>query len=297
MITNFPIALRARNRPAFLDVTLRSLKASNLPDNKNMIVIDDCSDDKHAIVHLATSDPIILPKPIEWPVGPSWDSCLGKIKNIRGIHGIRGEIEIVQPEKKKGDLGGIFWIINYMMNRYKNSDAIIVFEADCVVRPDWYEAIERSYLACKDLKGPNGNSLGLLTCYDRSGSFSKKSAKYENPSWAWKSVAPKPGGLWGCGGGIGGVMYLVTRGLYEASISAMKDTYNPEKRSGDTALQAQCGVHKFNIAVTAPSYCQHIGYQSVCWPSKGWRYTKNFYGFGFEKFDAQGYAYSDKWII
>lgn len=296
-MTVFPIVLRSRNRPVFLDVTYRSIKASWLPEGCPVIVIDDCSEQDITKKYLFTNDEIVLPNPCIWPSYPSWISNVGKIKNVKGLQGIKGEVEVIQPEQKKGDLGGIFWIVNYMMDRFKDSEGIIVYEADCVVRSEWYRMVEKAYHECKVGKGPNGNALGLLTCYNRSGTFGKNSHKYEKPGWVWRSVSRKYGGNWDCGAGIGGVMYLVTRKFYEASISAMKFQYNPEKKSGDTAIQAQCGIHNFNIVTTSPSYCQHIGFESICWPTKGWRYTKCFNNFCFEKFDSDGYAYSEKWII
>ncbi len=299
MTTNFPIVLRSRNRAAFLDVTIRSILASNLPENKNLLVIDDCSDVEIAKKHLFTNDEIILAEPIVWPVCPQWDNLVGKIKTVKGIHGIKDQLEVVQPTTKKGDLGGIFWLIDYMMTRFKNSEAIIVFEADCVVRRDWYEMIDKTYLRIKNEKGPNGNSLGLLTCYNRSAAFGKHNPRYDNATYAWNSVSLIPGGKgnWNCARGIGGVNYLVTRSFYESCKDIMKGSFNPGKKSGDTALQAQCGINKFNIASTSPSFCQHIGFKSLSWPEKGWRYSRNFSSFCFEKFDSNGFAYSDTWIV
>jgi hypothetical protein len=295
-VTKFPIALRSFNRPVFLDTTYRSLKSSDIPEGVPLIVIDDCSENFIAKKHIFTNSEIVLEQVFKWPTYPGWLSGVGKIKPLKGLHGIKDEVEVVQPSERKGDLGGIFWIIDYMMSRFKDSECIIVFEADCVVRKDWYEVIEKSYHECKHSIGPNGDRLGLLTCYNRSATFGK-SHKYELPGWRWGSVTEKISGNWNCGSGIGGVMYLVTRQLYEASISAMKASYKQTGRSGDTAIQAQCGIHKLNIASTSPSYCQHIGFESICWPNKGWRHSRCFKDFCFEKFDEDGWAYSDKWII
>jgi glycosyltransferase involved in cell wall biosynthesis len=285
-----PICLRTRNRPVYLDCTLKSLWASDLPEDVQLCVMDDCSDDALTRQYLFTNDEIVLPQPHIWPNSLEWQTCVGALFPVKKLKGIQERVEVVQPTTRKGVRGGIFYCIDYMFSRHIDHDEIIVIEADSLFHKDWYAITMDAYFACRNLAGPNGSSLGLLSCYDRKGSDVHRNG------WGWRSVKPLSGGRWGCGNGIGGVMYLVTRSFYNAAHKAMKATYDPSQRSGDTMLQAQCGIHKYNIAVTVPTMCQHIGVESLAWPEKGWRHATNFRRpFAFESFD-HGIAFSGDWL-
>jgi len=275
-----------------LDATLKSITQTTLPENYNLVVIDDCSDDPLAKQYLLTDGTIMLPKLHEWRIDGKFVNASGKFRNLKGLKGIKSRFEIIQPESKKGVRGGIFWCIDAMMKRFKDSPAVIIIEADSVFHKDWYIATELAYGKCKKAHGPNGESIGLLSCYDRKGKGQP------GMDWGWRSVKKLHSGHWGCANGIGGVMYLVTRNFYQAAITEMQKKQNPGLRSGDTMLQACCGTHEFTIAVTKPSFCQHIGYMSEAWPEKGYRYARNFRKpFVFEKFDKEGRAYSEDWIV
>ena len=209
---------------------------------------------------------------------------------------------MVQPDTRKGVRGGIFWCINYMMNRFPDAEAIIIIEADSVFNDEWYTAVVSAYEKCKIGQGPNGTSLGLLTCYDRKGKFRYNKDGSIKPEsldmgWCWRGVTKKREGLWSCAGGIGGVMYLVTRDFYDMAGENMKREHNPGARSGDTYLQAMCGEAGRTIATTIPSFCQHIGTWSLAWPMKGWRHAQNFKKpFAFEQHDEDGAAFSEDWL-
>ena len=291
---NIPIALRSRNRTPLLDVTLRSVLSTKLPEGFELLILDDCSPDPITQQYLFTDDTIVLPEPFTWLTGPPWYSYMGKIQDIPQIQGIKSVVEVVQPESRKGVRGGIFWCVDYMMTRYPDAPAVIVTEADAVFHEDWYDALINGYEVLKEKPGPNGDTLGILTCYDRKGKCGKNQTGY---GAFHRSVSRKgKTNIWSCACGIGGVNYLLTRSFYEAAIGSFKATYNPGQRSGDTTLQGVCGAAKFNIGVTAPSFCQHIGAESLAWPGKGWRYTKNFRKpFAFEAFDDEGWAYSQTW--
>ncbi|HDL84729.1 MAG TPA: hypothetical protein ENH11_00070 [Candidatus Acetothermia bacterium] len=268
----FPVAIRTRNRPAYLDVTLRSLMATKLPPACDIVVLDDCSDDETSKLQLTTSGLIELPEPCVWPVSPRWAGRVGNLKNVTHVQGLRDLVEIMQPETKKGVRGGIFWCIATMMEKYPAAEAVAVIEGDVVFNADWYDAVNYAYDLCKDAPGPNGNMLGLLTAYDRKpGKPTPTGFK-----WRWCSVRRRGNGNWHCGGGIGGVMYLVTRRFYDAAVVSFQAKYNPNKRSGDTYLQGVCGAAKFSIASTGPAFIQHIGVASSAWPNKGWRHATKF---------------------
>lgn len=289
----FPIIVRSRNRPVYLDVTLKSLTASNIPDGVDLVVMDDCSDDEVAKRYVETDEIIELPDPCNWlgPDNKKWKGNVGNIVPVKQLVGIKSRYEIVQPEKRKGVKGGVFWAINYMFEHYPDAQAINCIEGDAVFNADWYEATVKGWRDKRDVKGPNGDHLGLLSCYDRK----QKNRKGKMRS-VWRSLRKLSSGRWNCGNGIGGVHYLVTREFWEKCEKGFHKEYPPGARAGDTMIQGMCANSDFSIACTAPSYCQHIGIESTAWPAKGWRYTKGFKKpFAFEARDENDVAYSEDW--
>jgi glycosyltransferase involved in cell wall biosynthesis len=288
----FPIAVRTRNRPVYCDVTLKSLAATKLPDGLAPIVIDDCSDNEIARAYVDTDGVIELPEIHTWPDAPKWIRHVGQIAPVKNLKGIKGRYEQMNPRKRKGVRGCLFWGIDNLFQRFPDSEGVIMIEGDCVFHEDWYLATVKGWTEHRNDKGPNGEGIGLLSCYDR---------KSKNPKgdmgFAWRSLRILSSGRWNCGNGIGGVMYLVTRPFYELVIKAMQKSYPPGSRGGDTMIQGYCANSKKSIAVTSPSYCQHIGIESTAWPQKGWRYTSGFKKpFAFEAFDDEGVAYSPDWM-
>ena len=263
----FPIIIRNFNRYEYLDITLKSLLGSDLPNDVKIIIYDDCSTDTLTNKYLTTND--VLESRFENPEWKKWEQFTGNIP-ITPVVGIRDKFEIVKPDTKKGVRGAIFWLINYVMNRF-NVEAVHIVEADVVFNKDWYVVAEDGYNKCKSQKGPNGDYIGLFSAYDRK--CRKISANY---GWGWRSVKKLSNGNYGCSNGIGGCHYIVSREFYNRARKSFEAKYNPGLRSGDTTLQACCARASCNIAVTSPSMIQHIGFLSVAWPEKGWRHTRGF---------------------
>jgi len=291
-MATIPIALRTRNRPVFLDTTLKSLWYTNLPNDAEMLVLDDCSDDPLTVRYLRTTDTIELPEPFKWRTDPKFVNNAAAFKTVNRLHGIANRIEVVQPDTRRGVRHGVFWCIRYMMNRFRDAPAIILIEADSIFHAEWYTRLLEVFELVRDQKGPNGDCLGLLTCYDRMG------RTLQGPPFMWRRVTKLANGNWGCAKAIGGVLYLVDRKFYMRAFDEFERQQrgNPGKVSGDTMLQGCAGTYKCNLATTYPSYCQHIGYHSLAWPTKGWRYTRNFKRpVVFENRTKDGTLFSDEW--
>lgn len=267
-----PIGIRTRNRPAYLDVTLRSLLATSLPPGVPIVVLDDCSDDEISKAQLFSPSLIELPEPCRWPDCEEWEAYVGDLPDVTHVQGLRHRIRTWQPPAQRGVLGGIFWCIEEMMNFYATAPAVIVIEGDVVFHADWYRAVVRAYEHGVCAQGPNGLGLGLLSAYNRKPG---KPGDPESPL-EWCALHRKENGNWNCSSGLGGVMYLVGRRLYESARPDFRAQYNPQARSGDTALQAVCARAGMSIAATPVSYIQHIGVESSAWPAKGWRYARRF---------------------
>ena len=293
-LEKFPIIVRSRNRPVYLDVTLKSLTASNIPDGVDLVVMDDCSDDDIAVRYVDTDDIIKLPEQCVW-LGPDhgpWKAYVGGIMPVSQLVGIKSRYNIIKPETRMGVRGGVFWSINYMFENYPDAECINCIEGDAVFNADWYEATIKGWRTKRSDKGPNGTKLGIISCYDR-----KAKSPNAPMNSIWRSLRKLSSGRWNCGNGIGGVHYLITREFWEHSKKSFHVKYNAAARAGDTMLQGMCANAQFSIACTSPSYCQHIGIESTAWPAKGWRYTKGFKKpFAFEVQNPDAPAFSWDWL-
>jgi hypothetical protein len=270
---DIPIGIRSFNRPLYTDVTLRSVIPTT--PHENIVILDDCSNLDVTKKYLFTDEKI--PKSMfdcdfdEIQDDNNWKNQLGELRTPDYITGISGKIKVVQPESKKGDLGGVYWCIDRLFKDNLEANGVILIEADMVFNATWYEETAECVEKCRNEKGPNGDTLGIFSCYNRKGNSKTR-------GWEWRCVEKcEVTGNWRCGDGLGGVMFYVTREFYESAIDDFKKSY-PMKRSGDTALQGTCANHGFSIASTAYSCCQHIGYTSVTWGASrtGWRRCKNF---------------------
>jgi len=275
MPSKYPIGIRARNRVGYLDITLRSLMATNLPKDQDIVVLDDCSDDEDTQKYLFTSDEITLENPVVFKQDQEWKKFVGDLPGVSKVVGIKDKFPVVQPETKKGVRGGVFWCVDKMMEMFPEANAVIIIEADVVFHRDWYTESVKAYLRMRNTKGPMGESLGILSAYNRKPGAVKDG---ETINCGWRTLSRKPGNptKWNCGNGLGGVMLLVTRPFYSKAIDGFKVEHKPELRSGDTAIQALCAMNEFNIANISPSLIQHIGIDSTAWPDKGWRLAKRF---------------------
>ena len=77
-----PIGILTRNRAKFLDVTLRSLSATLLPDDQALQVFDDHSDDTLTCNYLAGSGVWDLRR--EWPNNAAW--------RMAGLHRVVSQV-------------------------------------------------------------------------------------------------------------------------------------------------------------------------------------------------------------
>jgi hypothetical protein len=272
---SIPIGLRTWNRPGYLDVTLRSLLATELPENPEIVIMDDCSDMRDAVLQLYTSEQISLREPCIWPKHRrDWQACVGALRSVWSVRGLSGRFNVFRPVFKKGDLGGVMWCVDTLMKHYTEAQQIILVEADVVFHKDWYKAVLKTLYESSREEGPNGDRVGVVSAYNRCPG--KLESVKGTMGWHWRPVHKREDGHWNCSNGIGGVMYLIKREFYEKAVDDFQKEYHISKKSGDTAIQGLCADCGFSIAATMPSFIQHIGVESSSWPERGWRYARMF---------------------
>lgn len=258
-----PIAVRSRNRPRYLDITLRSLFASAII-TKNVIIADDRSDIKIMDDYFYTDKNIKFDKSIVWPEEKSWRKRIGniyKLENLNSIIGLNSKIPIIIPEKRKGVRGHIFWLIDRLMTDYPNAEYVVVVEDDIIFNYHWYTNLIKCYHKYKNEEGPyKSYQMGLLTTYDRIGGANK------GKEIVWRGKFYNKKGKFIKFRNISGCVILCTRKYYEAAKEHFKATYHPRETSGDVHIQNIAREYRFNIAATYPSYAQHIGVKGIARP-------------------------------
>ena len=148
-----PIGVVTRNRAAMLDVTLRSLLASRLPDKLVIDVLDDASDESSTRGYLRGDWNLRLngARKIrrqaarfrrQWQIDPRWWR-VGRVDGIRTVAGVFNS-------------GGIFniWPISYpsvgvvnascravqnMFLHHPNAPGVILLQDDVVFTENWYQ--------------------------------------------------------------------------------------------------------------------------------------------------------------
>ncbi len=241
-----PIGLRTRNRPVFLDTTIRSLEASG--NFKEVTILDDCSKDPIAVRHLNTNDIIKIRH--EWPTSEMWLENVGCLEDIHQIKGVKNRYRVLTPDKRVGDCGGLFWCVNEMFKLYPYAQMILLIEADVVFCKDWYRLMLEAYKMKPD--------VGFVLGFDMWGS--------QTPDCVNLDVNPFD---------MTAQLLLVSRKL-TAKSKAFRLTYDVDKKAGDTELKYACIAERMDYAKTSPSVCQHIGHHSSTRPGSPVRLAHNF---------------------
>src|SRR4051812_17268072 len=136
-----PIGFVTRNRAVYLDATLRSLSASDLPDDLSVVVFDDASDDAKTRAYLDTDDRFQLLH--EWPRSDAWNLLgLGFLPNDPTLRGIASRVEVqAAGPRPMGVVNSSCAAIREMFRRHPNSPGIILLQDDLVLNSNWYERL------------------------------------------------------------------------------------------------------------------------------------------------------------
>ena len=263
----FPILIRSRNRPEYLNITLKSLSATNLLDGY-IIIVDDCSDNQLAIKYLYTNDKIVLPK-INWEnqvlsnihkkqddlnIFKKYFYDLPKINNE--VKGIKNKFTIISPEEQLGVKNCLLWTILQGFTLYPTAKYIIVLEDDLLFNKDWLKISDQIYN-----ETINSKKLGIVTVYNRTSDNIKTNPLYFKID------------------NISGQMYLIPKLVFDllCKENIFNQRFTPENNlSSDVYLYKFVLNHKLNIFNSSSSYIQHIGVKSICREGRYLRYSKNF---------------------
>jgi hypothetical protein len=247
-----PIGILTHNRPVYLDVTLRSLSATDLPAELPVIVYDDGSDDPAARRYLDSADSFVVQH--QWPRTRKWQAAqLNILEDNPLLHGIANVIEVVrvQPSAAGVVLGSCF-AIRDLFRRFPNAPAVILLQDDVLLKSDWY---------CRLTK-----QLGKSLRHDRTQGLIAGmhiDTRLSRPIRATTAVQT-----------CTAQCYLITRALYDR-LQGWFERAEHERSAFDGSLCRLVRSSGFEIQLIYPYVCQHIGIVSEVRPTWGF-HTSNY---------------------
>ena len=273
----FPILVRTKDRPFYLNTTLASLTATNLNDGQ-IIIIDDCSTTDVMNEYLFTDHEITLPN-FNWygeinskitergsiltndvnlklSNKEIWDKYIGNIPIKTKIKGLKNRFNVLQPKNHNGDIAGLLWIIFTGFSLFRNVDKIVILEDDLIFNKNWLN------YCISIFKQVNDNSLGCISVYNRENDFTCK--------YNLNNYCKNPN--------IGGVMYMIPRNVFDLmKTNGVFDlSFSDLQIGGDVYFQEWLSNNNLKIYNSMFSFIQHIGIQSTVRPGRFLRYSKNF---------------------
>ena len=245
-----PIGIVSRDRAAYLDLTLRSLSASEI-DGASVTLFDDHSTDKATQRYYQTNKVIENIRP-KFPNNKVWNSVLGlgAFTNHDYLDpvGIQGKVNIIcMDDKPLGVVNGSCVALKHMFEANPDAPGVILLQDDIVFKEDWYEQLIDTARRWKEYaKKPIGVLAGIKINqgYDIKGKIA-------------------------IGSGITAQCLYVSRLFYDKS-PYLKTKHKINKRFDDMLRRAVAKAGLWG-GVKVPFICQHIGVKSLVRPKKRWK--------------------------
>lgn len=236
-----PIGITTRNRVVYLDHTLRSLSATDLPEDVAVHVFDDGSDDIFSLMYYDECEQQSFVMAHQWPCFPEkkkfvTDTDLNDVlDNDPHIWPVGDRVQIVKDEKQLGVVERTLDAVNYLMCTYHEAPGVIVMQDDIVFNAHWYQHL----LQCAD-----NTKAGIVSAY-QSSHYSKSDVK----------------------GFVPAVCLYYSREFWKAATTFFEAPHQGDAFY-DTVLCRECRRLGFDIMYLDPSVCQHIGVESIVRPGR-----------------------------
>lgn len=250
-----PIGIVTRNRVAYLDVTLRSLSASTLPEGVPVVVYDDASNDRATQAYLTTNKPVPVPR--SWPQHKTWRNDLGL--SVVNDHdevpkGIKGKVKVHRlGSEPLGVVEASCEAIRRLLAIDTEAPGVILLQDDVVFNADWYNRLV-STADSYQFEQPLGILAGI-----------KLNQHFEQ----LKGLTPQPPVVQS---GITAQCLYVTRSLVD-NLDMFKQRQTITQKFDDT-LKKRAQSNGYWAGCIVPFVCQHIGVQSLVRPKRGWHRGK-----------------------
>jgi len=252
---NVPIGILTRNRPAYLDLTLRSLLACKLPHNVQIIIYDDDSDLEIARNYLYTSN-IISNVPLQ--ISKKIFHYIPNLMTTVDLYGIKEHFKIVSMEAHLGVLHASLNALCDLLDK-TNSEYVCLIQDDIVLIKNWYNIM---------INLSSHYKPGILSGI----SFGCAASPCENNN---KYIAVKV--KW-----TQAQCLFISRNLLKLVLPELQKLDSSKKCHFDLLLCEITLKYGFDVLVTQPHICQHVGKYSLVEPKKkfnhkGGRYSNSIY--------------------
>lgn len=227
-------------------MTLRSLSATDLPDDQRLTVFDDASNDPLTRDYLYTTRKVDLRR--LWPTNRHWrDNGLQRI-NSRVGHGLDGTVPVLRlSESPLGVVLGGVTALRLLLAKCPDGP-VVLLQDDVVFRQDWLTRIEVAAACIAEGDPPPGLIAGCDINRELSGSCPMFLAAH--------------------GGLTAQCVYLTRAGLH--AIRPWLE-HPPTVRKGfDNHLCRAVRSAGLGVYLMNPGVCQHFGVDSAVRPHWPW---------------------------
>lgn len=221
-----PIGILTKDRVGYLQATLTSLRASDLPEGIPITIYDDDSTDPDTRRYLDTTDTFQIKH--RWPTATAWQAAgLGFLPDNPTVTGLGGGTVNVGPSKVTA---ASCRAICHLFDAHPKAPAIILLQDDVVFDAGWYQKITSRLTV--------GEKLGMVAGMH----IDKGMTKYCTAQCC-----------------------MITREVFELCRSWMESAHEMHK-CFDVQLCRKIGQQRYKIVVMDPYVCQHTGAESIIRP-------------------------------
>jgi len=250
-----PIGILTQDRVTYLDATLRSLSATDLPDDTRLTIFDDGSEQEITQRYYQTNEEIKCELP--WPTGPRWKDLGLDILTSPPVlpRGVRDKVPVVRlaTESSLGVVQASCLAVRALFEQAPDAPGVVLLQDDFVFNRDWLprmlEAVERRNAHKKD-------PVGVLAGMKLNSTFQF----HKNQ----RSVAS---------GITAQCLYITQEGWNRLKDKYFARAHKKRQKFDDTLCHAAKRQGLFVGCVT-PFIGQHIGIKSRVRPGLGWHRHK-----------------------
>jgi len=250
-----PIGIVTRNRHQYLDITLRSLSATDLPDDQHLVVYDDASDDEDTLAYLYSDQTISTA--CDLPINDVWkkDLHLKDVAPREEAPGLKGKVQVhLVGDKPVGVFNASCRAILRLWEDYEDSvkrNGLVLIQDDVVFCPQWLKKLKSASTKVKRYTPKPGLLCGMQLNMAGIG-------KKPNPHlWPRKGITAQ-------------CYYFTPHGLQRVRPFLAK--WHKHKKGFDNKMCAAVRTHGAGVYLMNPAVCQHIGVVSLVRPGWNWRW-------------------------
>ncbi len=248
-----PIGIVTRDRIPYLDVTLRSLSATQLPADVSLTVYDDCSTAVDTRAYYSTTQ--VVPSAAKWPTSHHWrEHGLNVISDayVQPV-GIQGRLSIVRlGSKSHGVVNASCRAICQLFQAHPLAPGVILLQDDVLFKADWYD---RMLTTVANSTNFTLLPLGLLAGI-------KLNQRYQLPATPPLAVQS----------GITAQCLYISRLGFERRLAYFTRQHRIVSRFDDT-LRREMTAGMLWAGCIYPFVCQHFGVQSLVRPDRKWTFA------------------------